>query len=210
AVRLELIERPAEVAGRGERARDSLEHREVGLLEVERPLDGRVARLVAIPRPEAALGLDFTRRHAVGQRRLEWPGIGGSEPVHAQVVNRPDLGRLPRFAGDDDQARVVGVDAIEDDAAHLERVFTFFFRGRLRLRVGGLGLFDRLFLLNANLLRRDVDVEAVELYVIDVLAPQAQQARVDVKGLHRDERWDVRRRAASPDFQIGAVGAQAG
>ena len=49
-------------------------------------------------------------------------------------------------------------------------------------------------LLHAHLLaRRNADVQAVELHVIDVLAPQAHQAGVDVKRLHHDEAWACRR-----------------
>ena len=95
--------------------------------------------------------------------------------VHPQVMDRPDFRRLVRLARDDDQARVVGVDAVEHHAAVLQRILPLLFRRRLGRVVGRIGRVRgafRFFLLHAHLLRRDADVEAVQLHVVDVFPPQ--------------------------------------
>ena len=129
-------------------------------------------------------------------------------------MDRPDFRRLARLARDDDQASVVGVDLVEHDAAILQRVLSLFLWRRFRLvdpgGIGGLRGAFCFFLLHAHLLRRNADVEAVQLHVIDVFPPEAHQAGVDMKGLDRDERRQVGGRAAPPDAEIFAIGAKAG
>jgi hypothetical protein len=51
-------------------------------LEIEVAVERRIARFVAVPRAEPARHLDFTRRHAIGERRLERPRMGRPEVVH--------------------------------------------------------------------------------------------------------------------------------
>ncbi len=225
AVRVDLLQRAIECALRRQRAGDPLEHAEVGLLEVELSVERRIARLIAVPRSESAGDGDLSGRHAVGQRRLERPRLQRAHVVHGQVMDRPDLRLLVLLFGDDDQPRVVGVDAVQDHAAALERVVALLL-GRLMVLVGWLrraagraacGLrararffvelvLDRLLALAFGL-RRNVDRQSRQLHVVGMLAHQPEQAGIDVERLDPDERWHIVRRAAAADPEIRAFRA---
>jgi hypothetical protein len=141
------------------------------------------------------------------------------------MVDRPDFRVGVVLVRDDDEARIVGIDAIDHHAVVVQRVVVAVVGrpGSLWL-VGrsGLGLVgtDRrswprrvvanLLLAIALFSRRNVDVEARELDVIDVLAPDAEQAAVDMKLLDGDERRQVGARAAPADAEVGAFGAERG
>ena len=103
-----------------------LEHAEVCFREVEHAFERRVARLVAAPRAELAVDVDFARRHTVGERRLERPRLRRTQIAHVQVVNRPDLWCFVPLEGQDEQAGVARVRAIDDDAAVLQQVIVRF------------------------------------------------------------------------------------
>ena len=77
----------------------------------------RHPRVVGVPRPEGALGVDLALRLGVRQPRLEAGGAIEAEVGHHQIVDVEDARQLGRVVGVDLQPRGARADRVDDDRA---------------------------------------------------------------------------------------------
>ena len=172
--RLDLLDSAVHLADRAEVAGEAFDGPEV---RGERVItsDRRVTGLVRLPRTEGPGRFDLAHGDGIDERSGEGGRFARPEVLHVELENVPDLGVLPASRGMIASRVFVAV----------SRLTTSPLRVRISRGVVAVsGRFRKWTLAGRRIFRRDVDLEAIDLHVLDGGAPEIGGPEVDAEGLH--------------------------